>query len=302
MRGIPVRYRIPGAHSRVIARIDITFGFHEQRVRAMSRGANMRGSVRTVREIPATGLPAVVHPEWARSFPWLVQGTTVRGGDGAFDLRLFGPDGGRWGRGDGERVASTPEPWDRLIHWSGCVTVAHARQVHEDTVRSHEAFGTRGLRLVPDCDGHFTTEPGVLLAVAVADCVPVSVVDPARREVALLHAGWRGAAAGVLERGLAVFRSRGTSLDGLHLHLGPSICGACYEVGGEVFAALGLPVPERPEPIDLRAVLADRAVEAGIAAERVTVSAHCTLCGDGSFYSHRGGDVGRQVGFLGVRP
>ncbi len=268
----------------------------------MSRRDRVRGSVRTVREIPATGLPAVVHPEWARSFPWLVQGTTVRGGDGAFDLRLFGPDGGRLPVGNGERVESTPEAWGRLLGWSGCEAVAHARQVHEDTVRSHGPLGGHGLQLVPDCDGHFTAVPGVLLAVAVADCVPVSVVDPERREVALLHAGWRGVAAGVLERGLAVFRSRGSPPDGLHLHLGPSICGACYEVGGEVFAGLGLPAPERPEPIDLRAVLADRAVEAGLAADRVTVSEHCTLCGDGGFHSHRGGDAGRQVGFLGVRP
>lgn len=268
----------------------------------MSRSDKARRSVRTVREISATGVPAVVHPEWAGSFPWLVQGTTVRGSDGPFDLRLFGPDGKRLGGEVEGGMESTPEAWDRLLRWSGCATVAHARQVHEDTVRSHEAFGGRGLRLVPACDGHFTTEPGVLLAVAIADCVPVSVVDPARREVAMLHAGWRGAAAGVLERGLGVFRDRGGSLDGLHVHFGPSICGACYEVGGEVFAAFDLPVPERPEPIDLRAVLADRAVAAGLAADRVTVSEHCTLCGNGGFYSHRAGDVGRQVGFLGIRP
>lgn len=268
----------------------------------MSHRDKVGRSVRPVREIPAGGVPAVVHPEWLRSFPWLVQGTTVRGDDGTFDLRLFGPDGERWGEEVGGDTGSMPEAWDRLLRWSGCATVAHARQVHEDTVRSHEAPGAAGLRLVAACDGHFTAEPGVLLAVAIADCVPVSVVDPARREVAMLHAGWRGAAAGVLERGLGVFRNRGGSLDGLHVHFGPSICGACYEVGGEVFAAFDLPVPKRPEPIDLRAVLADRAVDAGIEADRVTVSEHCTLCGDGGFYSHRAGDVGRQVGFLGVRP
>jgi polyphenol oxidase len=272
----------------------------------MSQRDSVRRSVRTVRETPVAGVPAVVHPEWARSFPWLVQGTTVRGPDGAFDMRLFGPDGERWPSGARsvgveERSGTTPEPWDHLLRWSGCTAVVHARQVHEDTVRSHGAPGARGLRLVTACDGHFTAEPGVLLAVATADCVPVFMVDGQRREVVLLHAGWRGAAAGVLERGLDAFRRRGIRPDRLHVHLGPSICGACYQVGGEVFAALGLPEPNRPRPIDLRAVLADRAVVAGVLTERVTVSGHCTLCGDGAFFSHRAGDVGRQVGFLGVR-
>ncbi|HAC06481.1 MAG TPA: laccase, partial [Gemmatimonadetes bacterium] len=51
----------------------------------------------------------------------------------------------------------------------------------------------------------------------------------------------------------------------IHLHLGPAICGDCYEVGSEVFEALEQPVPANPAPIDLRAVLAQRAVDAGVA-------------------------------------
>jgi copper oxidase (laccase) domain-containing protein len=140
----------------------------------------------------------------------------------------------------------------------------------------------------------------VLLAVTIADCVPVFVVDAGARAVCLLHAGWRGTAAGVLERGLERMTARGMGAD-VHVHLGPAICGSCYEVGPEVFAALGEPVPSRPTPIDLRGVLARRAVAAGVDPSRVTVSAHCTRCTGSELFSHRGGDRGRQVGYLGIR-
>src|SRR5690606_18360795 len=104
----------------------------------------------------------------------------------------------------------------------------------------------------PAIDGHATRAPGLLLAVSVADCVPVSLVDPERRAVALLHAGWRGAAAGILERGLEVLAERLLARpEDLHVHLGPAICGGCYEVGPEVHRALGLPEPPAPAPVDL---------------------------------------------------
>jgi copper oxidase (laccase) domain-containing protein len=60
--------------------------------------------------------------------------------------------------------------------------------------------------------------------------------------------------------------------------------------------------PGGPTPIDLRAILANRAVELGVAAERITLSTWCTLCGGSPFFSHRRGDTGRQVGFLGILP
>jgi YfiH family protein len=145
-----------------------------------------------------------------------------------------------------------------------------------------------------------TSEPGVLLAVSAADCVPIFVVDPRERMVAALHAGWRGVAAGVLERGLAAFSVR-LSRTELRVHLGPAICGSCYEVGPEVFEAVGLAAPGRPAPIDLRAVLARRAIEHGVEPEHVTISEHCTLCTASDLFSHRGGDRGRQVGYLGIR-
>ena len=110
--------------------------------------------------------------------------------------------------------------------------------------------------------------------------------------MALVHAGWRGVAGGIVERAVAELGSRhGAAAGGLWLHCGPAICGTCYEVGPEVHRAVdaGAPAPGHPTPIDLRAAIARRAHALGVAEERVTVSAHCTRCGPGGFYSHRGG-------------
>ena len=134
-----------------------------------------------------------------------------------------------------------------------------------------------------------------------ADCVPVFLLDARARAVGAVHAGWRGVAAGILERVVDVMAAAyGTSVTDLQLHLGPAICGSCYEVGPEVFEALGEPAPDAPTPIDVRAALARRAVGLGVAPEDVTVSSHCTRCTGSDLYSHRGGDAQRQVGFIGI--
>jgi polyphenol oxidase len=88
----------------------------------------------------------------------------------------------------------------------------------------------------------------------------------------------------------------------LHVHLGPAICGACYEVGPEVHEALGLPRPPGPVPVDLRAVLLRRALELGVQPANTSVSARCTRCEPGVFFSHRCGAAERQLGVLAIRP
>jgi polyphenol oxidase len=248
-----------------------------------------------IRERSADGLPAVIHPGWSERFPWLIQGTTAgaRAPGGPFDLGLFAVE---------RPGADVPARWERLRRWAGADTVTHARQVHGAEVRLHGSDVGSGLWITPDCDGHATAREGVLLAVSLADCAPVSLVDAGRRAVALVHAGWRGAAGGILERGIAVLESGAGSRPGdLYVHIGPAICGACYEVGGDVFEALGRPRPTGPAPIDLRGVLAERAATAGVHPDRITVSEHCTRCGPLDLFSHRRGDAGRHVAFLGIR-
>ena len=245
------------------------------------------------------GLGFWVHPEWVNMFPWLVHG--VSGGESgtADQSRDFGLFSGGTEVGAGET-------WEALARGTGLGRMAHARQVHGNQVHVHrrESWGAAGgLRIVPDGDGHLTNESGILLGVVGADCVPAFLVDPVRRAVGVVHAGWRGVAVGILPTAFEKMGEEfGTRPGELILHLGPSICGACYEVGEEVFVALGLPFPGEPAPVDLRKYLGGQAVDAGVPRGSVSSSTWCTLCGDSPFFSHRGGETGRHVGFVGIRP
>ena len=271
---------------------------------SLTLSTSMTHPFRRITEVSTDRPPALVHAEWRARFPWLVQGTTVRGGEAEpFDLGLFS---------DGSSERDVRARWADFAAVTGAETVAHSRQIHEATVRLHdgsriesEAEGVRGvprLHLVEECDGHATAVPGVVLAVTVADCVPVFIVDARRRAVAAVHAGWRGAALGVLEQGLETMaRAFGSRPADVDVHLGPSICAECYEVGPEVFDALGQAVPHGPTPIDLRRILGERATHAGVGVDRITVSTHCTRCTGSGLFSHRGGEAHRQVGYVGVR-
>ena len=244
-------------------------------------------------EIAEHGVPLYVVTDWADRFPWLFAGISHAGcGPDPFDLRLFGEPASQ----------RAPARWKDLLQASGFEAIVYARQVHETRIVVHDRVGKGVLKAEGAADGHATADPGVLLAVTVADCVPVYVLDADVRAVALLHAGWRGTAAGILPRGIALLSQRwGTDPGRLLVHLGPAICGACYEVGPDMFGALGLEVPTRTAPVDLRAVLARQARAAGVPPESITVSGLCTLCGTGNLFSHRGGQSERQVAILGIR-
>jgi YfiH family protein len=253
-------------------------------------------TARVVAEEPIPGdVPLWVHPEWRVAFPWLVQGTTGRGSaDEPYDLGLSGA----------QPVGKVLDRWRALLAATGMATAAHSRQVHGAELFVHDERGVPGVMVMDGFDGHLTARPGLLLSVGIADCVPVSIVDPARRAVAMLHSGWRGTAAGITARGIQRMIDAWSSAPAdLWLHCGPSICGRCYEVGPEVHVALHAdrdPPTERA-PIDVAAAIVASAVALGLDPARITVSAHCTRCGPSHFFSHRGGDVERQQGVIGVR-
>lgn len=207
---------------------------------------------------------------------------------------------GSFGLGSREPVDEVMARWSALLgdcRSLGAPALACAGQVHGAALEHHRS-GWRGWLRGKDRDGHVTADAGVALAVTVADCTPVFLAHPAG-PVALLHAGWRGTAAGMLERGLEALAALGAPPDEVVMHCGPAICGPCYEVGPEVIAALtGRPSAGRVR-LDLRAMLAERAVAAGV--RSVSVSRWCTRCHAERFFSHRGGDDGRQLGVL-LRP
>jgi YfiH family protein len=141
-----------------------------------------------------------------------------------------------------------------------------------------------------DADGLWTDDPDTTLAVLAADCVPLLVVKEGR--VGLVHAGWRGLAAGVVERALDAVGA------GAAVFAGPSIGPCCYEVGTEVteaFASRFGPSVVAGKRVDLWAA-AEHAARLGGAAH-FTVAGLCTSCHAGLFFSHRRdkGRTGRQA-------
>jgi YfiH family protein len=206
------------------------------------------------------------------------------------------------------RVAGTygtngPEPvFDVMTRWYALVDevrpvaprFATARQVHGARVVVHSNEWEGWLR-VTDADGHAAPERGTAAAVSIADCVPVFLAHPSGA-TALLHSGWRGTLARIIDHGVAALEHRGFAASELRAHLGPSICGRCYEVSPDVYRLLTGRAVEEPTTVDLRALLADRARALGV--RHITMSPSCTRCHNDRFFSHRAGDTGRQIAVM----
>lgn len=242
----------------------------------------------------ATGgeVPRHEVPGWRDRFG-VVAGITARGATAGrgFDLGLW----------TDAAVGEVMTRWRAFRHAEPAFGgVVLGNQVHGAVVAWHDR--TAGWLQLEGVDGHATTAPGVLLTVTVADCIPVYLFDPRQRAVALLHAGWRGTAAGILEAGVGLLVERaGTNAADLVMHVGVGICGACYEVGSEVMTGVGL-TADGPGPwhVDLRERLAAQGRELGITA--ISRSAWCSAHDRPRFYSHRAskGADGRMVAYLGL--
>jgi YfiH family protein len=169
-------------------------------------------------------------------------------------------------------------------------------QVHEATVLARQEPPrpnpyTDPNRVAASSDGQATPSPDLTPLVTVADCLPVALVG--RSEVAVLHCGWRGLAAGLIERGVEAIGATAAAI-------GPGIGRCCSEVGEEVldrFASLGNGVSSGPM-LDLPEVARLLLGRAGV--EEVESAGLCTSCEPGLFFSHRRDGVhsGRQAGLV----
>jgi YfiH family protein len=170
------------------------------------------------------------------------------------------------------------------------------RQVHASRVVRHDrptqpAAYAEPAPGLPAADGHATDVPRLAPLVFVADCLPVALSGP--RGVAMIHCGWRGLAAGIVERGVAEVEATAAAI-------GPGIGPCCYEVGDEViraFKQLGEDV-RRARMLDLAEVTRRLLASAGVT--DVELADLCTSCEAGLFFSHRrdGGVTGRQAGLV----
>ncbi len=187
-----------------------------------------------------------------------------------------------------------------LAEWLALPSVPRwLNQVHGVAVHRFEAGADDGAE--PQADAAVTSEPGVVLAILTADCLPVLFAARDGREIGAAHAGWRGLAAGVLEATVAAMRSPASELVAW---LGPAAGPQAYEIGAEVRDALLAHdatsatafTPTRPGHwrVDLYALARQRLASVGV--REVSGGGECTLSDARHYFSHRrDGRTGRMA-------
>jgi YfiH family protein len=177
------------------------------------------------------------------------------------------------------------------------VRFVYGRQVHGTHVGVADApTEDEGVALREEADGWATARRGVAPLVLTADCLPVAIAG--RGAVAMVHAGWRGLAGGVIAEGVRAIRELGDG-GALAAAIGPGAGACCYEVGDEVRAAFAEEAEgvRRGRNLDLKEIARRQLLRAGV--ERIHDVGLCTICSDRSlFFSHRrdNGVTGRQAG------
>jgi YfiH family protein len=231
-------------------------------------------SGRSLRAVTAAALESV---------PGLVHG---------FEQRL-GPAGWETREGARRRVAEALAGAGRLFL---------LKQVHGAAVHAAPWDGS------PEGDAGTADRPGLIVGIETADCLPILLVDPRRRAVAAVHAGWRGTAAGVVRAAVAALASAGSDPGELIAALGPGIGPCCYEVGDELRAAFGpggdgffRPGPRGRPHLDVRAASERQLSDAGLTADRIHHVGDCTFCRPDLYHSYRreGPGGGRMVSYVG---
>lgn len=208
------------------------------------------------------------------------------------------------GRATGDDEASVAENHRRLAAaagFDGARLATPARQVHGATVVRAAAAEDAAC----DCDAVVSHEPGLVLGVRTADCVPVLLWDPVSGGAGAVHAGWRGIAASIVPAAVAAMDSPPSRL---RAAIGPSIGECCYEVDEATAARVSAAAPHaatfdsRPGHvrIDLVAGVWGQLTGAGVPADAITEVGGCTSCRRDLFFSHRRdeGVTGRHLSFV----
>jgi hypothetical protein len=225
-----------------------------------------------------------------------------------FDSLNLGNPGGCQFQDDDDRIA---ENYRRLQDAAGCDACKPCRvyQVHgSDVVRVR-----RGGEFDPStqADALVTDDPSCVLSVRVADCVPILIASRHGDRVAAIHAGWRGAIAGVVPAALRELAGQ-TPPGEFVAAIGPCIGYEAFEVGPEVLnefvRVFGPDAPCKPVPhgkgrVDLRQAVRRQLIGAGIPAAAIDVSDRCTCQDREEFYSHRrdNGVTGRMAAVIQAR-
>jgi hypothetical protein len=228
-----------------------------------------------------------------------------------------------------ENVLENRRRFQSALGASGMKLVS-LKQIHSDVIHLFDAPPPE------TCHGDAlaTNRPGLLLGVQTADCVPILLVDPRKRAVAAIHAGWRGTLARIVVKAIGKMQMQYKSNPAdLLAAIGPAIGGCCYEVGTEVATQFLSQFPEAPEwfdefrtgdepnPIqwlnmmppghqpppknvllDLRKANRAQLLGAGLRASNIFASDLCTACRRDLLFSYRkeGAKSGRLLSVIGL--
>ena len=317
-------------------------GLAHGRRRTRKAGAITKVQSSRTRKASAALPIQTIHPPTWDAFPWLVSGFSTRAGGNSIAYSA--------NRATGELNLSYTEADSRanvdrnrkalLRHLRATpanATLVTVRQVHSGMIREVTAANAGSMATLK-ADGLITRAPGLLLAIQTADCVPVLVVDPVNHAVAAFHAGWRGTAQRIVERGIGFMRARfGSDPALLRAAIGPSIGQCCYSVGEELihefdsqfaysrellrevydsdvvklkypmlFLTARAPGHSNIGPqthLDLPEANRRQLLDAGLQAANIWSSGECTACHPEKYFSHRGehGFTGRMLSVVGIR-
>jgi YfiH family protein len=244
-------------------------------------------------------------------------------GDERLQHGFFGREGGRSqgeiasnnmsiGVGDNpDLVVSNRSSAAYALGQHGIADLVVFRQIHSTTVVSL----TERPRGVIEADAMVTNRADLLLGILTADCAPVLLADPDAGIVAAAHAGWKGAAGGIVRNTVAAMVALGASPRNIRAAIGPTISGLNYEVGPELAAQaialdpaaarhISIPAGKSREQFDIPGLLQEQLFEAGVGL--VSDLCLCTYADPVRFYSHRyathhGTTTGRQIAIIGLR-
>lgn len=244
------------------------------------------------------GEPAWIDADWPAP-PGVRALTTLRCGDGV-SLPPFGPF--NLGTRSGDAPSRVARNRALLSEWLALPGPPHwLQQVHG--TRVVRVQGPPGGQAEPEADALVTAQPGTVLAILTADCLPVVLAASDGSEVAAAHAGWRGLAAGMLE---ATVSAMATPPTAIRAWLGPAAGPAAYEIGADVrdaflavdVAAADAFVATRPGHwhVDLYALARRRLAAVGV--HDVHGGGLCTITDGHRFHSHRRDGRGGRMATL----
>ena len=278
---------------------------------------------------------------WQKA-PWLWHGFSTRIGGRS---RVYCPEDapgelnlGFTASDDREAVAENRRLLVEAVTGDSSVPLITLRQIHSNVLVV--GAPADACRVSPwKGDGLMTAEPGLLLGVQTADCIPVLVADRKRRVVAAFHAGWRGTVKRIVENGIGRMRLEfGSRPEDLTAAIGPGAAACCYSVGDEVLLAFesqfayasalfhevdDADVVRKKYPmlfltqrapghspigpslhVDLVEANRRQLLDTGLKPGSIYTTSGCTICQRDLFFSHRGsqGHAGRMMSVIGIRP